>query len=75
LIDKLKSNFYAYDRIVREILTLGREGVNKKTIIDKLSLSEPLVRKITAELVNKDLLRYHRHIEIIYDHSKRNLVP
>ena len=59
MINKLTSNFYAYDRIVREILTLGKGGINKKTIIDEFSLSEPLVRRITAELVNRDLLRYH----------------
>jgi nucleotide-binding universal stress UspA family protein/predicted transcriptional regulator len=59
LTGKLTPNFYGYDRIVREILTLAKEGIKKKTIIDRLSLSEPLVRRITAELVNKDLLRYH----------------
>ena len=56
---KLISNFNGYDRVVREILILAREGIRKKTIIDRFSLSEPQVRRITAELVNKDLLRYH----------------
>jgi nucleotide-binding universal stress UspA family protein/predicted transcriptional regulator len=55
----LTSNFYGYDRIVREILTLAKEGIRKKAIIDRLSLSGPQVRRITAELVSKDLLRYH----------------
>ncbi len=56
---ELTSNFYGYDRIVREILTLAKEGIRKKAIIDRLSLSGPQVRRITAELVSKDLLRYH----------------
>lgn len=55
----MTSNFYGYERIVREILTLAREGIRKKAIIDRLSLSGPQVRRITAELVSKDLLRYH----------------
>jgi nucleotide-binding universal stress UspA family protein/predicted transcriptional regulator len=55
----LTSNFYGYERIVREILTLAREGIRKKAIIDRFSLSGPQVRRITAELVGKDLLRYH----------------
>jgi nucleotide-binding universal stress UspA family protein/predicted transcriptional regulator len=59
LTGKLTSNFYGYNRIVREILTLGKDGIRKKTIIDRFSLSEPQVRRITAELVNRDLLRYH----------------
>ena len=56
---ELTSNFYGYDRIVREILTLAKEGIRKKAIIDRLSLSGPQVRRIAAELVSKDLLRYH----------------
>jgi len=59
LTGELTSNFYGYDRIVREILTLAKEGIRKKAIIDRLSLSGPQVRRITAELVSKDLLRYH----------------
>jgi predicted transcriptional regulator len=59
LTAKLITNFNGYDRVVREILILAREGIRKKTIIDRFSLSEPQVRRITAELVNKDLLRYH----------------
>lgn len=55
----MTSNFYGYERIVREILTLAREGIRKKAIIDRFSLSGPQVRRITAELVSKDLLRYH----------------
>jgi nucleotide-binding universal stress UspA family protein len=38
---------------------LAKEGIRKKDIIDRFSLSEPQVRRITAELVSKDLLRYH----------------
>jgi hypothetical protein len=34
-------------------------GIRKKDIIDRFSLSEPQVRRIAAELVSKDLLRYH----------------
>ena len=55
---KLNSDFYGYDRLVREILVLGKEGISKKTIIDKLSLSEQQIRRITADLVNRGLLRY-----------------
>ncbi|HEY7108252.1 MAG TPA: CBS domain-containing protein [Nitrososphaeraceae archaeon] len=42
-----------------QILELAKEGVTKKDIMLKLSLSRPRVRRLTAELVNKDLLRYH----------------
>jgi nucleotide-binding universal stress UspA family protein len=38
---------------------LAKEGIRKKDIIDRFSLSGPQVRRITAELVSKDLLRYH----------------
>jgi nucleotide-binding universal stress UspA family protein len=38
---------------------LAKVGIRKKDIIDRFSLSEPQVRRITAELVSKDLLRYH----------------
>ena len=38
---------------------MAKEGIRKKDIIDRFSLSEPQVRRITAELVSKDLLRYH----------------
>lgn len=55
---KLNSDFYGYDRLVREILVLGKEGISKKTIIDKLSLSEQQIRRITADLVNRGLLIY-----------------
>jgi CBS domain-containing protein/predicted transcriptional regulator len=42
-----------------QILELAKEGVTKKGIVLKLGLSRPSVRRLTAELVNKDLLRYH----------------
>ena len=38
---------------------MAKEGIRKKDIIDRFSLSGPQVRRITAELVSKDLLRYH----------------
>jgi nucleotide-binding universal stress UspA family protein len=38
---------------------MAKEGIRKKDIIDRFSISEPQVRRITAELVSKDLLRYH----------------
>jgi nucleotide-binding universal stress UspA family protein len=38
---------------------LAKEGIRKKDIIDSVSLSVPQVRRITAESVSKDLLRYH----------------
>lgn len=38
---------------------MAKEGIRKKDIIDRFSLSGPQVRRITAELVSMDLLRYH----------------
>jgi CBS domain-containing protein/predicted transcriptional regulator len=48
-----------HDNLVQQILELAREGATKKDIMLKLGLSRPRVRRITAELTNKDLLRYH----------------
>lgn len=59
MIRALTSNFSEYDRLVEEVLKLAREGATKKTIMDKFALSRPRVRRLTAELVNNDLLSYH----------------
>ena len=55
MIRQLTSNFND-DRLVEAVLKLAKEGVTKKTIMDRLGMSRPRVRRFTAELVNKDLL-------------------
>lgn len=68
----MTSDFSGYDKLVKEIFFLGREGIRKKTLIDKLSLSKQQVRNIAADLVSRYLLRYHE-VLIVYDYSKVNL--
>ncbi len=55
-----KAQFTSYDRLIREILEAATNGVSKKAIVENFSLSEPQLRRLTAELISKDLLRYHR---------------
>jgi predicted transcriptional regulator len=47
-----------------EILRLAAKGATKKTIMDNFSLSRPQLRRLTADLVNKDLLRYHQSLRL-----------
>ena len=54
------AQFTSYDRLIREILEAATKGVSKKAIVENFSLSKPQLRRLTAELISKDLLRYHR---------------
>jgi len=53
-----------YDRLVMEILRLAAKGATKETIMDNFSLSRPQLRRLTADLANKDLLRYHQSLRL-----------
>ena len=55
------------------MLKLAKEGVTKKTIMDKFGMSRPRVRRFTAELVNKDLLRYHMASKSFMTTAKGNI--
>jgi CBS domain-containing protein len=66
-----------------EILRLAAKGATKKTIIDNFSLSRPQLRRLTADLVNKHLLRYHQSLRLfmttarghIYLKKKSDKIP
>lgn len=58
------AHFIGYDRLVREILSLATKGATKERIMDNFSLSSPQLRRLTADLVNKDLLRYHQSLRL-----------
>jgi len=72
MIRKLTVNFND-DTLVDEVLKLAKEGVTKKTIMDKFGMSRPRVRRFTAELVNKDLLRYHMASKSFMTTAKGNI--
>lgn len=43
--------------IYTSILLIAKEGASKKEIADSLSISDPQLRRLTAELVDKGMLR------------------
>ena len=51
-----------YDTLVKNILELAINGVTKKQIIDDFCLSRAQLRRLTAELVSKDFVRYHQSL-------------
>jgi predicted transcriptional regulator len=56
-----------------EVLRLAKGGVTKKAIMDKFSFSRSQVRKVTADLVNKDLLIYHLKLKSFMTTAKGNI--
>ena len=74
MIRQLTLNFND-DRLVEAVLKLAKEGVTKKTIMDRLGMSRPRVRRFTAELVNKDLLSLSYDSKIIHDNGKGKYIP
>ncbi|MGG6460023.1 MAG: CBS domain-containing protein [Candidatus Eiseniibacteriota bacterium] len=62
-----------YNSLVIEVLKLAKDGITKKIIMDKFSLSRPQVRKLMAELVSKDLLRYHLTLKFFMTTAKGNI--
>jgi predicted transcriptional regulator len=45
------------NNIYASILSLAKEGASKKEIAEALSMSDQQLRRLTAELVDKDMLR------------------
>ena len=72
MIRQLTLNFND-DRLVQAVLKLAKEGVTKKTIMDRLGMSRPRVRRFTAELVNKDLLSYHTTLKSFMTTARGNI--
>jgi len=62
-----------YNSLVIEVLKLAKDGITKKAIMDKFSLSRPQIRKLMAELVSKDLLRYHLTLKSFMTTEKGNI--
>jgi len=51
----------AIDDVITEILKVCKNGCTKEKIIEETSLSHDQLRRITAEIVDKGLLRYIEH--------------
>ncbi|HJU34845.1 MAG TPA: winged helix-turn-helix domain-containing protein [Nitrososphaera sp.] len=45
-------------KIMQKILELSKQGLTKQGMLDKLGLSNQQLREITAELADKEFLRY-----------------
>ena len=69
LLDKFKG----YDKLINNILEIATKGVTKKQIMDDFSLSKPQLRRLTAELLSKDLLRYHQNSGLLVTSAKGNI--
>ena len=65
--------FGSHDRIVRQILEIATEGVSKKKIMERFSLSGVKLRRLIAELQSKDLLRYHHTLGLFVTSAKGNI--
>jgi CBS domain-containing protein len=65
--------FRGYDRLINDILEMGTKGVTKQQIMDYFSLSRPQLRRLTAELVGKDLLRYNQNSGLLMTSARGNV--
>lgn len=65
--------FRGYDTLINDILEIATKGVTKKQIMDDFSLSRPQLRRLTAELMSKDLLRYHQSLGLLMTSAKGNI--
>jgi nucleotide-binding universal stress UspA family protein/predicted transcriptional regulator len=63
-------NSRGYDRLIEKVLEFAKEGATKKNIVDKFGLSRSMMRRLTAELIDKDLLRYHEPISSFMTSAK-----
>ena len=58
--------------LVEKVLEFAKDGVTKKDIMEKFNLSRPIVRRLTAELVGKDLLRQQVSLNLLVTTARRN---
>ena len=65
--------FGGYDTLINEILKIATKGVTKKQIMDDFSLSRPQLRRLTAELLSKDIMRYHQSLGLLMTTAKVNI--
>jgi CBS domain-containing protein/predicted transcriptional regulator len=65
--------FRVYETLIYDILKTATNGVTKKQIMEDFSLSKPQLRRLTAELLSKDLLRYHLNLGLLMTSAKGNL--
>jgi len=70
---QLLDKFRGYDTLVNNILEIATKGVTKKQIMDDFSLSKPQLRRLTTELLSKDLLRYHQKLGLFMTSAKGNI--
>ena len=59
--------------LVEKVLEFAKDGVTKKDIMEKFTLSGPIVRRLTAELVGKDLLRQHVPLNLLVTTARGNV--
>lgn len=71
LIKTLPSNLD--NGLVEKVLEFAKDGVTKKDIMEKFNLSRPIVRRLTAELVGKDLLRQHVTVNLLVTTARGNV--
>ena len=61
------------NELVEKVLEFAKDGVTKKDIMEKFTLSRPIVRRLTAELVGKDLLRQHVPLNLLVTTARGNV--
>ena len=71
LITSLPSNLD--NGLVEKVLQFAKDGVTKKDLMEKFKLSRPIVRRLTAELVGKDLLRQHIPLNLLVTTARGNV--
>ena len=59
--------------LVEKVLEFAKDGVTKKDIMEEFNLSRPIVRRLTAELVGKDLLRQHVPLNLLVTTARGNV--
>jgi hypothetical protein len=59
--------------LVEKVSEFAKDGVTKQDIMEKFTLSLPVVRRLTAELVGKDLLRQHVPLNLLVTTARRNV--
>jgi hypothetical protein len=70
LIRELTSNS---DGLADKILEFAKQGVTKKDIMEKFSLSGPRVRRLTADLVNKGFLSQYVSSNLLMTTARGNI--
>ena len=59
--------------LVEKVLEFAKGGVTKKDIMEKFNVSRPMVRRLTAELVGKDLLRQQVPLNLLVTTARGNV--